>query len=411
MPRELGGGKEVFLVAVAAGGETAMAGDGLPEESRRRLIVGLPGQLIEAIEADELGNLRVGMEIVECVARLGHRIEHGMVAKALGQSQIFLVAGQDINVGENLVHPAMLGVEHALELLIGEVLRGGFGKVAEFYQYHERAGAGAIGVGIAQAGHDLVHGVPRDADDAPAGGDIIELRRAVGKGADQAGCSSGLTLLKLGDEVIAALLELGVGGGSIHHRASRQVMPQRVAVTADIGPGLHRFPSGIDRRLGIEAGIDAEIVKHSIGFEAQQIFCIALLRVEERPIQHAHVGERESLHGRGDGVQRAVAGRRCKRGDGLRGLRAGPAQRAADGDGHRAGRHAEQHFAAADRGVFITVRLNVMGHLSLRKIVSLPRRRTTTARRSAARSGRWDCDWPAGAAAGRGGRCRSIQAG
>ncbi len=129
---EFFGGKEMFDIAVAAGGEGAIVNDGFPEEFGGGEIFGQAGDSVEAIEADELGNLRVGMQAVESVFLLGERIENGVVAELFGELEIFRITGDDVDIGQHFVHAAVLDVEHVLELLIRHVFGDGMSPVAKF---------------------------------------------------------------------------------------------------------------------------------------------------------------------------------------------------------------------------------------------------------------------------------------
>ena len=59
----------------------------------------------------------------------------------------------------------------------------------------------------------------------------------------------------------------------------------------NVGPDQDRFPPAVHRRFRFQSGIHPEIVQHSIGFQLQQIFCIALLCLPERTIQKPHIFE------------------------------------------------------------------------------------------------------------------------
>jgi hypothetical protein len=88
-----------------------------------------------------------------------------------------------------------------------------------------------------------------------------------------------------------SIIHLLVAGRGIHERGRGEVVAERVAVGADVLPCLHRFPAAVDRRLGLEAGVDAEVVEHPVGPELQQVVFVALLGLEERPGEQPDVCE------------------------------------------------------------------------------------------------------------------------
>ena len=59
--------------------------DGAVEEARCVGVARIAGQLVQPGEADQLGDLGVGVEAGQDVALLGQRVEHRAVAYALGQ--------------------------------------------------------------------------------------------------------------------------------------------------------------------------------------------------------------------------------------------------------------------------------------------------------------------------------------
>ena len=136
---------------MAAGGERASVDDRLPEEARGAAIALLARQLVEPLEADDLRDLRVGVQAVERVAPFGERREQRLVAEAAGERQVLRVAGQRRDVGEHLVHAAVLGAEHALELLVGHRRCRRGRPVRELRQHVERRGAAGVQVRVAQA--------------------------------------------------------------------------------------------------------------------------------------------------------------------------------------------------------------------------------------------------------------------
>ena len=70
------------------------------------------GQFILPGGADELGDLRVGVQAGEAVLALRGRADDRHVVEPPGDLQVLLLAGQGIEVGQDLVHAAVLVAEH-----------------------------------------------------------------------------------------------------------------------------------------------------------------------------------------------------------------------------------------------------------------------------------------------------------
>ncbi len=187
----------------------------------------------------------------------------------------------------------MLGPQHALELVVRHRRRRRGRPVRELLQDIEGQRAARVDVGIVQPGEDLVHRVPRDADELTAADGILELRRTVGERAHEPGSRLFLTSLQLPDDVVDALLHALVRSGRIHEGGRGEVVTERVAVAADIHPRLLGFPAAVHGRLRFETCVHPKVVKHPVRLQREQVPEVPLLRVEERTVQQAHVMKRE----------------------------------------------------------------------------------------------------------------------
>ena len=156
------------------------------------------------------------MQSVERISSLGERREQRLVAEAAGQLEIGRVSGQRRDVREHLVHAAVLGAQHAFELLAAHWGDRRGRPRRELRQDVERRGAGGVQVRITQAGEHLVHRVPGHADERPARDGVLELRRAIRKRAHQPASRGRLTGAQLGNDVVDALLHPVVAGRRVH---------------------------------------------------------------------------------------------------------------------------------------------------------------------------------------------------
>jgi hypothetical protein len=135
---------------------------------------------------------------------------------------------------------------------------------------------------VEQAGEILVHGIerrPRAIEIEPARLDFPahhfrEDRLAIDDGAilglapqraDIAIVALRLAQCQFAHDIVGAAAAFGVAGLLPGQHQRRHVMAQRM-------PGDRvGFPAAIDRRLGLEPGIFAEIVKEAIGAERHQV--------------------------------------------------------------------------------------------------------------------------------------------
>ena len=107
--RQLVGLAEMLALRIAADDIAVMMRDAVVEEARGIGMRGIAGQFVQAGEADQLGNLRIGVQPGELVAPGGERVEHRLVADLLRHPQPARVAGQRIGLGIGFVEAAMFG--------------------------------------------------------------------------------------------------------------------------------------------------------------------------------------------------------------------------------------------------------------------------------------------------------------
>ncbi len=112
---------EIFVLAVASGGEGVVAGDPFEEERRRGEVRRVP-RIGEAVEgADDLGDLGVAVLPGQVVLEVEERGDEGLVFELAGQGEPAAVAGVGVEVDHDLVHPAELRGQHGLDLGLGQV--------------------------------------------------------------------------------------------------------------------------------------------------------------------------------------------------------------------------------------------------------------------------------------------------
>ncbi len=305
---EVGGVVEMLLHAVAADGHRAPFDHGLPEALRGRQPARLGAQLGQTREADHLGNLRVRVQAGERVFALEQRLQQGLVREAARQAQVarFVVAERG-QVGEQLVHAAVLALQAGLHLRVAQAGGDALGPVGKRAQHGQGVRVGGVHMGVAQAGGDLVQVVPRhptavereavdlDLSGGELGPGLLALRNA----AQVARADLPLGLLEPGHHEVQALTDQRVVAGRRHHGQGGQVVAGHVAVQS---AGL---PVAVGRLGGRQAGLAAVGRQQALRIQRQQGVAVALLRGQQRTVLQAHGRQREGLR----------AGRRRSRAD------------------------------------------------------------------------------------------------
>ena len=151
-------GRKPLTNGVATDGNSALPRDVLPKEPCSLAIGGRCALLVSALKANNLGNLRVGMHIVNGRGlSSGHAGEQPLVSIALGRLEITGIAGHLIGIGKHLVDAAMLHAQQSLHLAIGKMGYKVDAPVAELQKH----GLGSFVIGIepciAKTGHGLVN--------------------------------------------------------------------------------------------------------------------------------------------------------------------------------------------------------------------------------------------------------------
>ena len=309
-------GHEPFVHRVAADADGAVGGDVGPEVacgggiSRHRAV-----ELSDALKADVLGHLRVGMTVVEERGRNRlHAAHHRGVAVFLGTVEIFGVVGEVIGIGQDFVHAAVLRVEHALHgvgVVFGHEI---YGPVAHLEEHREGLVALTIYICVAQAGHHLVlhiegHIAAGAVEFGGAAAVHIRPKCVVGIAADVAlealcvGVEFVLTILHDGEHVVHALLELrlrgGIVAGGISLREGREIVSAHMTVETEVAAapvlevGVERRPVGILSR--VESGLTHEGCEQTVHVVGEQHVEVAAHSLAQRSFRERHLREFEVL--------------------------------------------------------------------------------------------------------------------
>ena len=324
-------GIEVFVVAVAAGGVTVMEDDLFPEELGGVAVGLVAGIKVAGKLADHFGHLGVAVFAAENVVVRGQGIDHGFVFKFVGESQPAQVAGVVVKIGQDFIHAAEFGVEHALVLGVRQTAHDGLDPGGEFDFDGQRHGISGAVISVAQAGEDFVLDVPggphsvqiEAAGFNDAVGQFAETPLAVhhfapapaaagagsGVGAGPAARGVGheraqvaialfvLNFLQFADEIVRALLELRIAGGGVHITDGGKIVPGDVA--GELAARAVPAPVAAVGLVG-EPGPETQVVEHPVGLELEQVFGVQFLGVLEGAAGQAHGGQRQRLRGQRD---------------------------------------------------------------------------------------------------------------
>ena len=264
---------------VSADGHAALADDYVPEELCRAVPVGQSLQVGDALVADDFRNLRVGVLAREVILTAQQRLQHLLVAELVGQTQVFLVAGDSKDIGKGLVQSTLLTAKHLLNLLVAQPAHLANHPVGQSDEHLFGIFAACHQPCIAQSGVDFVNVVERNppivqsersrADVAV--GYLAPYFLRVRHAAQVAVPGRILTAFQLLQEIVHALFHLTVARSGKHVGKSREIMAADVAVKTGVLPvgivlGLGRQPSSL--QVGS---------KQTVGIEPHQIVNVRLL--------------------------------------------------------------------------------------------------------------------------------------
>ncbi len=150
---------EGLAVAVAADDVGVVVGDDPPEVLPDRAVAVREPFLPHPYRADHLRDLGVGVQSGEPVLALRQRVEHPGVDEAFGDVEPAGVSGERVQIGQHVVHPAELGLQHPLHVLVAQPARARVDPLAHPQHHVEGLVVPGQPVLVDQPRHDLVQGV------------------------------------------------------------------------------------------------------------------------------------------------------------------------------------------------------------------------------------------------------------
>ena len=219
------------------------------------------------------------------------RLEQGAMGEPLGERQVLPIAGEREHVGEHLVHPAVLGGQHLLQLVIRQRRDERSAPVRQADQDLPCLLYARNGEGVAQPSEQLVQVVPGhpravepEALDAKRPGPHLGPQlSAAGNRADISVAVRALTRRQLAHHVVEPAPHLGVARG-------RPGLGQRCEiVTGGVALQPCALPVGVRRCLRLKASLRAVGRKESIDVERAEVLEVQRLGALEWPAGQSHL--------------------------------------------------------------------------------------------------------------------------
>ena len=131
------------------------------------MIAFFAGQFIAAGRADDLGDMRVGVNSLQLIAMLGQGIkEHGLLEPPC-QVQVFAFSRQGVEVPEHFIHAAEFSLQDSLHVLVADALLPMVDPTRHAFGHRQRLIVSAVDVHVQEACHDFVISVEGSPDLAP----------------------------------------------------------------------------------------------------------------------------------------------------------------------------------------------------------------------------------------------------
>ena len=274
---------EIFAVGIAADDIAVMPDHRLPEGTRGAGRGGIAAaHLVQPGEADQLGHLRIGVEIGEPILAARERIEHLVVVEQPRHPQPLRRAGPRIELGIAFVETAIFATEHRLHLRRRQCGEDARDISRQPLRHRQSLRIAPRPMHVEQPGEPFVDGIerrPRAVEVEPARRDLaprdlgedrlaIDDRALLGlapERTDIAGAAHRLRRGDLVDDIVRAPAQFRIAALLPGEHQSAEIMAERMA-----GDRV-ALPSAVDRGLRRQSGVEADVVQQPVGLEPQQI--------------------------------------------------------------------------------------------------------------------------------------------
>ena len=214
----------MFTHAIAADSDASVLHHRVPEELSGLVPFSIALNVSNSLIANNFRNLRVGVHACKTVLATQERFEYSHVRESLGKFHESLVTTDCCRVGKRLVESAVLAIEHALQLVVTEILGQLIHPVGQCYKHLLRLLAASEKVRVTKSGVDFVNIVERHPSVVQserrltyiAFRNFLPLLFAVNDSAEIAVAVSFCTAFQLGNAVVESVLYLLVSCRGIH---------------------------------------------------------------------------------------------------------------------------------------------------------------------------------------------------
>jgi hypothetical protein len=259
----------------------------IPEERRGHEIAGVAHVRITSRGADELRDLTVPVLAVQVVLVALKGIGELVMLESVREVEPPPIACVGVQIGEHLVHAAVLRVQHLRDLRVIERREDGLGPRGELRFDGERGAIPGVSIGVAKPGERLVQRVPRrpEAVEVERGRADLALRqrrKRLAAAFERAQVPVAVLVLhgsKLADDVIRPLLVPRVAGREVHETDGREIVAGDMS--GEVSPST--VPSGVRFGFLRQPGAHAVVREHAIRLQLEQVFRGEVLGALEGP--------------------------------------------------------------------------------------------------------------------------------
>ena len=287
----------MLTTTVSAQSERTLTCHNFPEILAGIMILHIMGQLSDALIADDLRNLRIGMHIVKAVLAVFQRHEQLSVGEAAGTVQIFLFSCNGVCISKHLVHASMLVAQHFLHLFIIQITRNVHCPIAELQKQILRLFISAIEPCITKTCIHLMNVIERCpcpevrseisfTESRPHLGTIRNTTDIVMAPGFRALIVGIKYQLEFGYHIFHALTAFLIACGSINGKG-RQIMSAHMSVQS--------IPVGIRRFARLQASFLAIRGQHAVAIIFQEHLNVQVASMLQRSVQKGDVAQRELI--------------------------------------------------------------------------------------------------------------------
>ena len=296
--RQVVGVAPALALVAAARGVGAVVGHPVPEVGDGGVVVRVVQQFVAPGRAQDLGQVRVGVDARQVVVAQGERPQKRRLVEAMRERQVGGPVVDRVQIVQHVRHAAELVAHHVVELHVGQLVRAALEVVRHVLGDLQGLPVAAVLVHVHQAGHDLVDRVV-GRPDRLAGLQAVEEDGA-GRPTDI--CPPSACWHFASSATIASPLALSAASPVLRYiRAhGREIVADKMAAQF----AVRRLPAAERLARRGQAGVPAEVEQQPVGVQRVQVAPVRLLLGLLRPVQQRHLRQIERLHGgRNDRLQ------------------------------------------------------------------------------------------------------------